>query len=187
MIDWSTISLKELAGFLSEGGACATIYSENRYQSYGLDYITYEDMKKVKRALLELGFSEKSGYFQHKDCQWLVEFVSPPVAVGSESIREFSTVETSLGAIKLLRAEDSVKDRLASFYHWNDKQGLQQAINLSGTGNRSGGGGTMVDGRSAARKTLSFRRASKESQIFHFGRMISLFFGVDNRPTILVM
>ncbi len=70
MIDWSTVSLKELAGFLSEelrkhgidiilvGGACATIYSENRYQSYDLDYITYEDMKKVKRALIELGFSE---------------------------------------------------------------------------------------------------------------------------------
>jgi len=64
MIDWAAISLKELAGFLSEelrkreidtvlvGGACVTIYSENRYQSYDLDYVTYEDMKKVKKALL---------------------------------------------------------------------------------------------------------------------------------------
>jgi hypothetical protein len=46
MIDWSTVSLRDLAGFASEelrkkgidtvlvGGACATIYSENRYQSY---------------------------------------------------------------------------------------------------------------------------------------------------------
>jgi hypothetical protein len=43
MINWSTITLKELAGFISEelrkrgidtilvGGACVTIYSENRY------------------------------------------------------------------------------------------------------------------------------------------------------------
>lgn len=45
MIDWENISLKELAGYVSEelrkrgidvilvGGACVTIYSENRYQS----------------------------------------------------------------------------------------------------------------------------------------------------------
>jgi hypothetical protein len=70
MIDWSTISLRDLAGYLSEelrkrgidtilvGGACVTIYSENRYQSYDLDYITYADMKKVKKALAELGFMD---------------------------------------------------------------------------------------------------------------------------------
>lgn len=44
MIDWSTISLKELAGFISEelrkrgietilvAGACVTIYSDKRYE-----------------------------------------------------------------------------------------------------------------------------------------------------------
>ncbi len=59
MIDWGKISLKELAGYVAEelrkrgidtvlvGGACVTIYSENRYQSYDLDYVTYADMKKA--------------------------------------------------------------------------------------------------------------------------------------------
>lgn len=142
MIDWSKITLEEFAGFVSEGlrkrgidtilvgGACVTIYSKNRYQSYDLDYITYEDMKKVKKALQEMGFHEKNKYFQHEGCQWFLEFVSPPIAVGNEPIREFNQVETSCGKIKLLRPVDSVKDRLASFYHWNDKQGLEQAINI---------------------------------------------------------
>lgn len=142
MINWAEITLKELAGYVSEelrkrgidtvlvGGACVTIYSENRYLSYDLDYITFEDMKKVKKALQELGFIEKNKYFQHKGCQWFVEFVSPPVAVGNELIGEFNKIKTSLGMIKLLHPVDSVKDRLASFYHWNDKQGLQQAINI---------------------------------------------------------
>lgn len=142
MIDWSKITLQELAGYISEelrkrgietvlvGGACATIYSKNRYQSYDLDYITYEDMKKVRKALLELEFSEKNGYFQHAGCPWFIEFVSPPIAAGNESIFEFSTLKTTLGEIKLLRPVDSVKDRLASFYHWSDKQGLEQAINI---------------------------------------------------------
>ncbi len=29
-----------------------------------------------------------------------------------------------------IRVLDSVKDRLAAFYHWNDRQGLEQAINI---------------------------------------------------------
>ncbi len=142
MIDWEKITLRDLAGFVSEelkkrgidtilvGGACVTIYSENRYQSYDLDYITYEDMKKVRKALHELGFKEKNKYFQHDNCPWFLEFVSPPVAVGNQFISEFNKIMTPFGEIKLLRKEDSVKDRLSSFYHWNDKQALSQAVNI---------------------------------------------------------
>lgn len=142
MIEWEKISLKELAGYVSEelrkrnietilvGGACVTIYSENRYQSYDLDYVVYEDMRKVKKALLELGFIEKARYFHHEGCPWFVEFVSSPVAVGNEYVRNFGSVETRFGTIKLLRPVDSVKDRLGAFYHWNDRQGLEQAINI---------------------------------------------------------
>lgn len=142
MIDWVNISLQELAGYVSEelrkrgvdtvlvGGACVTIYSHNRYQSYDLDYVTYHDMRKVEKALFELGFTKKNRYFMHEGCPWFVEFVSPPVAIGNEPLYEFSNVVTPLGKIKMLRPVDSVKDRLASFYHWNDKQGLQQAINI---------------------------------------------------------
>lgn len=142
MIDWMNISLMDLAGFVSEelrkrgistilvGGACVTIYSENRYQSYDLDYVTYEDMKKVRKALLELGFSQKNKYFQRKDCPWMIEFVSPPVAIGKDLIRNFANISTHLGTITCLAPTDSVKDRLASFYFWDDKQGLKQALNI---------------------------------------------------------
>jgi hypothetical protein len=142
VIDWSTISLEELAGYISEelrtrgidtilvGGACVTIYSCNHYQSYDLDYVTYEDMRKVKKALKEIGFTEKGKYFQRAECPWFIEFVSPPVAVGEEPIRQFHNVVTQRGTITLLRPVDSVKDRLASFYHWSDKQGLEQAVSI---------------------------------------------------------
>lgn len=140
MIDFSQISLRDLAGYLSKefrnrgietilvGGACVTIYSQNRYQSYDLDFITFEDMKKVKQALGELGFEEKHKFFKHKKCPWFVEFVAPPVAIGNEPVKQFSKIRTRFGMIKMLTAVDSVKDRLASYYHWDDKQGLQQAI-----------------------------------------------------------
>lgn len=142
MIDFASISLRDLAGFISEelrkkgidtvlvGGACVTIYSENRYQSYDLDYVTYEDMKKVKKALQELGFIEKDKYFQHKNCPWFIEFVSPPVAVGNEFVQNYNHVKTPLGIIKMLHPIDTVKDRLAAFYHWKDKQSLEQALSI---------------------------------------------------------
>lgn len=142
MINWKTISLKDLAGYIAEelrkngidtvpvGGACATIYSNNIYQSYDLDFISYEEMKKIKSALEALGFIQKHKYFQHPACQWFIEFVSPPVAIGDEPIQEFSRIRTKFGEIKLLKAVDSVKDRLASYYYWGDKQGLEQAINI---------------------------------------------------------
>lgn len=30
----------------------------------------------------------------------------------------------------MLRVEDSFKDRLASYFHWNDRQGLDQALEI---------------------------------------------------------
>lgn len=142
MIDWEKVSLENLAGFLSDrlrergidiilvGGACVTYYSLNRYQSYDLDFVVYEDMKKVRQALSELGFSEKGGYFHHDKCKWFVEFVASPVAVGKQIITDFKRVKVSTGTIKMLRVEDSVKDRLASFFFWDDRQGLDQAIDV---------------------------------------------------------
>ncbi len=142
MIDWKTISLKDFAGFVSDqlrkreidtvlvGGACVTVYSKNRYQSYDLDFVTYEDLKDVKAAFKELGFQEKNHYFIHKNCPWVIEFVSPPIAVGNEPIHEFDEIKTPLGTIRLLRPEDSVKDRLASYFHWNDREAIFQAVSI---------------------------------------------------------
>lgn len=59
-------------------------------------------MRKVKKALIEMGFTEKNKYFQHIDCPWFLEFVSPPIAVGNEPIQKFNQVETRFGTIKLL-------------------------------------------------------------------------------------
>ncbi len=141
-VNWKSISLEDLAGYLSEelrkdgidlvlvGGACVTIYSKNRYQSYDLDFITYEDLNKVKKSLNKYGFEYQSKYFTRKDCPWIIEFASPPVAVGNEPIHHFSNIKTKMGTIKMLRPIDCIKDRLAGFYHWDDRQGLEQALEV---------------------------------------------------------
>lgn len=110
------------------GGACVTIYSDNHYLSYDLDFVTFETSSKIKKALSELGFMPKGKYFSRTDCPYFIEFVSPPIAVGDELVNKFQILDTPFGKIELLTPTDCVKDRLASFFHWNDRQALEQAI-----------------------------------------------------------
>lgn len=139
MMDFSKIDLKSLAFLIYEtlkksgieavlvGGACVSIYSENRYQSYDLDFVTYEDLKRVEKPLLALGFKRIGRCFKHDTCPYLIDFVNPPIAIGNESIRQFETLTTPSGVLQLLTPTDCVKDRLASFFYWGDAQSLEQA------------------------------------------------------------
>ncbi|MFA4948450.1 MAG: hypothetical protein WC674_08100, partial [Candidatus Krumholzibacteriia bacterium] len=136
------MSLGELAAFVCtqlrnhgikavlSGGGCVSIYTDNRYESFDLDFIESvpANRKRIKDALLEIGFSEKDRYFIHPDTHFIVEFPAGPLAVGSEPVREIEEMEFSTGHLSLLSPTDCVKDRLAAFYHWNDPQCLEQAL-----------------------------------------------------------
>jgi hypothetical protein len=134
------IDLKDLACFIYEtlkkakievvlvGGACVSIYSENRYQSSDLDFVTYEELQLIEKALEPIGFRRAGRCFVHANCPFLIDFVNPPIAIGNESIQHFKTIKTSFGSLQLLTPTDCVKDRLASFFHWNDAQALEQAL-----------------------------------------------------------
>lgn len=54
--------------------------------------------------------------------------MNPPITIGYEAIHQFEKIKTVAGSLVLLLPTDCVKDRLASFFHWNDMQALDQAI-----------------------------------------------------------
>lgn len=140
----SKISLKELAGLVSNqlkkhgvevvltGGACVTIFSGNKYQSLDLDFVTYSAEyrgKVIKESMGEIGFSlAPEGFFERPDCKYIIEFLPPPLAVGSEPVKGILSLKTKTGALKMLSPTDCVKDRLAAYYHWRDPQSLEQAL-----------------------------------------------------------
>lgn len=139
-IDWQAITVKELAARISTtlkkhgidavlvGGACVTIYSRSKYLSYDLDFVSHAPIKEITHALKELAFTKRdSRYFVREDCPFFLEFVAPPVALGKEPVTVFENIRTKRGGLLLLTATDCVKDRLAAFYHWNDRQALEQA------------------------------------------------------------
>lgn len=112
------------------GGACVSIYTDNQYQSYDLDFIdeTESSRKEVNQALSEIGFFEENRYFRHPDTKFFVEFPSGPLSVGSEPVKNIVTLKFPSGQLKLLSPTDCVKDRLSAYYHWNDRQSLEQAL-----------------------------------------------------------
>lgn len=140
-IDWENITIIDLAAVVSKkladnaidavlvGGACVSIYTKNRYLSYDLDFVSYSSLKEISNSLSEIGFKrESSRHFVRKGCPFFIEFVAPPLSIGDEPVKDRERIKTKLGSIALLTPTDSVKDRLAAFYHWNDSQALNQAV-----------------------------------------------------------
>ncbi len=138
------MSKEELAAFICEtlekegietvlsGGCCVELYSKGRYTSDDIDLIDRFNggHRKIKEVMYKLGFIEykMKRYFVHKDTSLFIEFPRGPLGVGDAPVKEVSTRITETGTLKLLTPTDCIKDRLAAYYHWDDKQSLDQAI-----------------------------------------------------------
>jgi len=113
------------------GGAAVSIYSSNKYVSLDLDMIrSYSaSMRSIRDAMGRIGFTESgSRYFKHPDCSHYVEFPPGPLTVGGEPVKDIHEIVYSTGILKVISPTDCVKDRLAAYYHFSDRQGLAQAI-----------------------------------------------------------
>jgi hypothetical protein len=112
------------------GGAAVAIYSNNKYVSKDLDLINIYGVnrRKIREAMLEIGFFEQGRYFRHPDSQFFVEFPPGPLAIGEEPVKQIIEKRLSTGTLKLISPTDCVKDRLAAYYHWGDQQSLFQAL-----------------------------------------------------------
>lgn len=134
-------TIEELAAFVCEaltaqgievvltGGAVVSIYSENEYESFDLDFVLLGLGKNVDGVMKQLGFKKEKGrHYIHPNTAYFVEFPGNTLAIGDSLDTEIVDRKTKSGTIRLLSPTDCVKDRLAAYYHWNDRQGLNQGI-----------------------------------------------------------
>jgi len=127
----TTLSQHGIRVILS-GGAVVSIYSHNEYQSKDLDFIIEGISKQVAPAMQELGFTKEAGrHWTHPRTEYWVEYPPGPVQVGDTIVTEYAEITTSVGVLRLLAPTECVMDRLAAYYHWNDPQGLDQAIRVA--------------------------------------------------------
>jgi hypothetical protein len=117
------------------GGGCVAIWSDGKYVSKDLDFIEEGPVPRgqVKAALEKIGFHEKDRYFIHSKTDLFVEFPSGPLTVGDERVERVTTRDTAAGKLRLLSPTDCVKDRLAAYIHWNDREAFEQALLVSRT------------------------------------------------------
>jgi hypothetical protein len=115
------------------GGAAVSIYSSGRYVSLDLDMVNVYSVRfsLIRMAMQEIGFEERARCFKHPDSQFFVEFPPGPLTIGDEPVRQINSIELPTGTLKVISPTDSVKDRLAAYYHWGDRQSLEQAILVS--------------------------------------------------------
>lgn len=117
------------------GGSCVSIYTENKYETPDFDFIenVSSGRKKLTVVLAKIGFApdpEKKNdkYFHHAETDFLIEFPSGPLALGDEPPHDVQTLEFETGKLTILSPTDCIKDRLLSYFYWEDLQCLNQAI-----------------------------------------------------------
>ena len=115
------------------GGACATLYSEGKYQSYDLDFVLQSGTtaRNLDEAMGTIGFRRVGNHYEHQRARFLVEFPAGPLGIGSDLDIRPVTYGIGKVGVKALSATDSCRDRLAAFYHWNDRQSLATAVEIS--------------------------------------------------------
>jgi len=126
----------EKAGIVAtlSGGAAVSIYTDNRYQSVDLDFVTVALVKDLKVALERLGFQHtglpRLSVFEHPLSRWYVEFSPAPLSFGGTYVdpSDCELIDTGLGRLRIITATHSIMDRLNAAAAWNEPQSLEQAL-----------------------------------------------------------
>ncbi len=116
------------------GGAAVSFYSDNKYESKDLDFVTAALVEELSPVLESLGFihvgKPRFSQFAHPEIEWFVEFPPTPISFGHLYVRheDCATIETDTGQLQIITPTQSVMDRLAAAIAWNDAQSRDQAI-----------------------------------------------------------
>ena len=142
MRDFSKTSIIKLAAIVAEhlarhgidvvlvGGLAVEIYTDNLYLTKDIDMVNtnYQSPKKLNSALAELGFHKEGRIYVNDTTDITLEFPPGPLAVGNTLIPIDQITRVGDGQIPILSIEDVIRDRLAAYIHWGDRQSLVQAL-----------------------------------------------------------
>ncbi len=126
-----TLEAAGIKATLSGGGA-VSIYTDNQYQSRDLDFVTAERRNRLSAALALLGFALANDrrHFTHSETELFLEFPAAPLEFGSRVVRhdDIPVLDTPWGPLRVITPTLCVMDRLAAYWHWNDRQSWDQAV-----------------------------------------------------------
>jgi hypothetical protein len=98
-----------------------------------MDFIITGDATQagLDRAMASVGFHCCRDRYVHPKVPFYVEFPRGPLAIGGDHEIRPVMRSSAAGRALILSATDSCRDRLAAFYHWNDRQSLDVAVQIA--------------------------------------------------------
>ena len=115
------------------GGACASLHSGGEYHSVDMDFIVLGPVTQaaLDAAMASVRFRRTGDRYVHPRAPFYIEFPRGPLAIGGDY--RVRPVEHRLRHARalVLSPTDSCRDRLAAFYHWNDRQSLAVAVSIA--------------------------------------------------------
>lgn len=144
MSNYSGLDIIELAAVVAEnlqnhgvdvvlvGGLAVEIYTENLYLTKDIDMVNtnYSTIDTLHNAMAGLGFYKQGRVYVNDTTDITVEFPPGPLSVGDTLIKKITHQQVANKRIPILTLEDVIKDRLAAYVHWQDRQSLIQATTL---------------------------------------------------------
>jgi hypothetical protein len=112
------------------GGACASLYTGGAYHSVDVDIILSGPVSRLEldAAMGSIGFERRRDRYVHPALPYFVEFPRGPLAIGADHRIRPVTFRRGGSRMLVLSATDACRDRLAAFYHWEDRQSLAVAV-----------------------------------------------------------
>lgn len=140
-IDLSRCTEEELWRFVGEhlssrgveavlvGGAVVAVYSRGAYRSGDLDFVELRSgPRSIQDVLAEIGFHRQGRHYVHADCAHLfIEFVRGPLGIGDDTSIQPDRLPLGAETLLILSPTDCVRDRLASYIHFDARECLDQA------------------------------------------------------------
>jgi hypothetical protein len=112
------------------GGSVVSIYTDNKYESEDLDFISPHDHQEILEVMSKIEFTPQpkgNKNLSHPHCPITVEFPARTAIIGSAPEKVTHEVEINNVKVRMLSPTQSVMDRLAAYIAWKDVQGLDQA------------------------------------------------------------
>lgn len=124
------LSEKKISSVLT-GGTVVSVYTDNKYESKDLDFISPHEHKELLKVMAEIEFTPDPGSkknLKHSKCPITIEFPATTVILGGKYEQVDHEEEVHGVMVRMLSPTQSVMDRLAGFIAWKDPQNLDQAV-----------------------------------------------------------
>ncbi len=139
--DLNALNIQQVAAVLSAyfasygyepvltGRAVAAIYAGAGVKPRTLDFAAPEyEVDEVGKAMKRIGFKEGAfRTFRSDICPYEIVFTPFPVTIGENIVEDFHIMRTAEGPLKMLTPTDCVRQMLARYYRWGDRDGMHEA------------------------------------------------------------